>query len=163
MKFPNVKATSLTKEEYLLPNDLRGDYNLVIVAFRQWHQDLVDTWIPSLQNLAQQHPGLEVYELPTMSRFNGLYRFIIDNGMRAGIPDRSVRASTLCAYIDLDKFQQALGLPTLDTIHLYLIDRSGEILWRGQGGYEAQPLAELAGVVDRLTAAAASAAPAARS
>ena len=49
MKFPHVKATSLTSKSYHLPRDLEGELNLVMVAFKQWQQDWVDTWIPSLQ------------------------------------------------------------------------------------------------------------------
>ncbi len=102
MKFPNVKATSLTNRSYQLPRDLDGELNLVIVAFKQWQQDWVDTWIPSLQRLAYEHKSLRVYEMPTMSRFNALYRFMIDNGMRAGIPDRAVRAGLAIAELRLD-------------------------------------------------------------
>jgi hypothetical protein len=152
MKFAPVKATSLTNKSYNVPRDLEGDYNLVIVAFKQWQQDWVDTWIPSLQSLAYQHQQLRVYEMPTMSRFNGLYRFMIDNGMRGGIPDKAVRAATLCAYIDIPPFAQALQLPSYDTIYLFLLDRNGEILWRGQGRFDPQQLAELAAVLDRATA-----------
>ena len=112
MKFPSVKATSLTNKPYQLPRDLEGELNLVIVAFKQWQQDWVDTWIPSLQSLAYQHKNLRVYEMPTMSRFNGIYRFMIDNGMRAGIPDKAVRAATLCAYIDIPPF--AAGAATAE-------------------------------------------------
>ena len=151
MKFPNVKATSLTNRSYQLPHDLDGELNLVIVAFKQWQQDWVDTWIPSLQRLAFEHKALRVYEMPTMSRFNALYRFMIDNGMRAGIPDNAVRAATLCAYIDIPPFAQTLHLPGYDSIYLFLLDRTGDILWRGQGPYDEAQLAELAAVVKRVT------------
>jgi hypothetical protein len=153
MKFPEVKATSLTNRSYQLPGDLDGELNLVIVAFQQWQQDWVDTWLPSLQRLAFGHKALCVYEMPTMSRFNALYRFVIDNGMRAGIPDKAVRAATLCAYIDLPPFARALQLPGYDSICLFLLDRSGEILWRGQGPYDQTQLAELTATVQRLTTA----------
>jgi ATP10 protein len=149
MKFPSVKATSLTNRSYLLPRDLDGELNVVIVAFKQWQQDWVDTWVPSLQRLAYEHPALRVYEMPAMSRFNSLYRFMIDNGMRAGIPDKAVRAATLCAYIDLAPFRQALQLPTDDSIYLFLLDRSGEILWRGQGAFDQTQFGELAARVKR--------------
>ena len=158
MKFPTVKATSLTNKSYTVPRDLEGAYNLVIAAFKQWQQDWVDTWIPSLQGLAYQHPQLRVYEMPTMSRLNGLYRFMIDNGMRGGIPDKAVRAATLCAYIDIPPFAAALELPSNDSIYLFLLDRSGEILWRGQGRFDPQQLADLATVLDRVTASAATSA-----
>jgi hypothetical protein len=153
MKFPAVKATSLASKSYHLPRDLEGELNLVIVAFKQWQQDWVDTWIPSLQSLAYQHKNLRVYEMPTMSRFNGIYRFMIDNGMRAGIPDKAVRAATLCAYIDVPPFAQALQLPGRDSIYLFLLDRAGEILWRGQGAFDQAQCDELAATVERLTSA----------
>ena len=150
MRFPNVKATSLTNKSYQLPRDLEGELNLVIVAFKQWQQDWVDTWIPSLQRLAYEHKALRVYEMPTMSRFNALYRFMIDNGMRAGIPDKAVRAATLCAYIDIPQFARDLQLPGYDSIYLFLLDRSGEILWRGQGPYDQTQLVELTATVKRV-------------
>ena len=153
MKFPIVKATSLTNKSYQLPLDLEGELNLVIVAFKRWQQDWVDTWIPSLQRLSFAHKQMRVYEMPTMSRFNGLYRFMIDNGMRAGIPDNAVRAATLCAYIDLAPFAQVLRLPSYDSIYLLLLDRSGEILWRGQGPYDQAQWAELTATVEQVIAA----------
>lgn len=153
MKFPHVKATSLTNKSYQLPFDLEGELSVVIVAFQQWQQDWVDTWIPSLQRLAFEHKALRVYEMPTMSRFNALYRFMIDNGMRAGIPDKAVRAATLCAYIDIPPFARDLQLPGYDSIYLFLLDRSGEILWRGQGPYDQAQLAELTATVERVSGA----------
>jgi len=65
-----------------------------------------------------------------------------------------VRAATLCAYIDIPPFTTALNLPTVDSIYLFLLDRSGEILWRGQGQFDPQQLAALAAVLDRVTAPA---------
>ena len=153
MKFPIVKATSLTNKSYQLPLGLEGELNLVIVAFKRWQQDWVDTWIPSLQQLSFAHKQMRVYEVPTMSRFNGLYRFMIDNGMRAGIPDKAVRAATLCAYIDIPPFARALQLPGYDSIYLFLLDQSGEILWRGQGPYDQAQLAELTATVERVSGA----------
>ncbi len=92
-----------------------------------------------------------MYEMLTVSRFNALYRFMIDNGMRAGIPDKAVRATRLCAYIDIPPFARALQLPGYDSIYLFLLDRSGEILWRGQGPYDQAQLAELTATVKRVS------------
>lgn len=152
MKFPEVEATSLAHKKFHLPADLEGEINLVLVAFKQWHQNLVDTWIPSLQTLAVQHRQLRVYELPTMPRFNPFVRFMIDSGMRGGIPDRRVRASTLCIYTNLDRFTNAIAIPDLETIHLFLLDRSGEVLWRATGGFDQDRLNELTTEINRVAA-----------
>jgi hypothetical protein len=70
--------------------------------------------------------------------------------MRGGIPDKAVRAATLCAYIDIPPFAQALQLPNYDTIYLFLLDRKGEIHWRGLGPYDQAQLAELTATVKRV-------------
>ncbi len=44
---------------------------------------------------------------------------------------------------------RALQLPSYDSIYLFLLDRSGETLWRGQGAHDHAQLAELALTVKR--------------
>ena len=61
-----------------------------------------------------------------------------------------MRAATLCAYIDLPPFARTLQLPSYDSIYLFLLDQSGEILWRGQGPYDQARLAELTATVKRV-------------
>ena len=70
MKFPTIKSKTLNKNEYQLPNDLRGEYNVVIVAFTQYHQRDVDTWIPFLQILERDNSNIHYYELPTVNNLS---------------------------------------------------------------------------------------------
>jgi len=63
--------------------------------------------------------------------------------MRAGIPEPRVRRHTLTTYTDLRGLQRALGLPGLDDIYLFLLDRTGSICWQGRGPYSEATLADL--------------------
>ena len=85
MKFPTIKSKTLNKNEYQLPNDLRGEYNVVIVAFTQYHQRDVDTWIPFLQILERDNSNIHYYELPTVNNRGPLFRFYLDGIMRGGL------------------------------------------------------------------------------
>lgn len=150
MHFPMLKVRDLEGLEHEIPDGLPGGPHVIILAFQQWHQRLVEEWRPHLEALAQEHPGTEVWEVPSLSRGYRLFRAGIDGGMRAGITDPEVRRHTLTTYTDLQKLAEDLHLSSLDTIHLFLVDCSGAILWRAQG----DPTQELLETLDEAMAAA---------
>ncbi len=129
LQFPKIKAENLNKEEIEIPDQLTGDPRLLIVAFQQWHQRVVDSWIPYLLELVKEFPGFDFYELPTIRKMNYLYRRFIDGGMRAGIPSRETRRRTVTLYIDKEPFKEALDITTEETIYLFLIDSEGMVTW----------------------------------
>jgi len=134
MEFPVLKVRDLEGLEHEIPDGLPGGPHVIILAFQQWHQGLVDEWMPHLEALAEEHPGMEVWEVPSISRGYRLFRAGIDGGMRAGIPDVEVRRHTLTTYTDLNELAEDLELPSLDTIYVFLVDCGGAVLWRAQGG-----------------------------
>jgi hypothetical protein len=143
MQFPRLTARDLEGRTVEVPEGLSGAANLVVLAFQRDHQDPIETWLPHFALLEEQFPGLEVWELPALSRSYRIWRGAIDGGMRAGIPDRRVRRHTLTAYLNLGDLQRSLELPDLDDIYLLLVDRSGDVRWRGRGGYSEATLAAL--------------------
>jgi hypothetical protein len=56
--------------------------------------------------------------------------------MRAGIPDETARERTVTLYIDTRKFMEATDIPGKDAVHILLVNRSGDILWRATGRYD---------------------------
>jgi hypothetical protein len=116
-----------------LPSEIEGEWALLMIAFQQWQQGEVDTWIPIARGLAERHPNLAFYELPTIRRLPGFARNFIDGGMRAGIADRIARDTTITLYLNKEAFRRALDIPSEETITVMLIDRQGNIHWRSTG------------------------------
>ena len=135
LHFPLVSGYNLDREEIELPRDFGGDLNLVIVPFQQYQQTIVNTWIPFAQQTEKDTPGFMYYELPTIYNLPAFARSFINEGMRAGIPDQTARERTITLYIDKDPFKAALDIEDEDDIHLFLVNRQGEILWRTSGAY----------------------------
>lgn len=145
--FPTVSGSNLQREEFQFPRDFSGEWNLVVIPFQREQQRDVNTWIPAFQELERQYPGFIYYELPTIYRLPSLSRTFINEGMRAGIPDSKARERTITLYLDKDRFKHVLGIESEDMIHLLLVDRLGRILWRSNGAYSADVLAELEDVL----------------
>lgn len=150
MRFPAVQGINLLRTQVQLPEELDGELNVVLVAFQQWQQAMVDSWIPFLEELERRFPYLRYYELPTIQRLDPLSRFFINEGMRAGIPHAETRAKTVTLYVDKKAFRQALEMADENTIYVFLLDRSGNVLWRTEGAHVAGKGEYLAKVLDQL-------------
>jgi isoquinoline 1-oxidoreductase subunit beta len=151
MTFPVVTGSNLSGKRYTLPQDFEGDYNAVVLPYLIEQQASVETWNPALQRLAEQYPTFRYYEVPVLRNYNWLRQRYIDQAMRSGIPAGPVRDRTITLYLDVANFNQSLGLPSIDTIYILLVNRAGEVLWQAAGAYTpeqgealAQKLAERA-------------------
>lgn len=149
MRFPTVKGSNLAGKEYVLPADFEGELNIVAVAFQMWHQDEVNTWMPLLEQMENQVPGLRAYELPVIRSMNRVSQWMIDQGMRGGIPDLATRSRTITLYTDKERFRQALELSSENHIYILLVDRRGEVLWRTEGAYRSDTARALVGAVEQ--------------
>jgi hypothetical protein len=134
--FPAVTGSNLERRKFNLPQDLEGNLNLVALAFEQWQQTDVNSWLPTVANLSNLYPALRFYELPTLTQFNSLFQNVIDGGMRSGIPDKATREATITLYLDRAVFMRSLDIPTTKAIVLLLINKEGKIYWRGQGAFD---------------------------
>jgi hypothetical protein len=133
MKLPQVKGSNLNRKKMVFPDDFSGEINLVFIAFLRWHQDLIDEWIPFVEQLAQEYPELQYYEFPTLPNKGFVYRTFLNEGMRAGIPNEATRGRTITLYLDKLSFRKAIDIDDEQTMWLYLFDKVGEVLWRANG------------------------------
>jgi len=152
MKFPDVSGENLEKKKYNIPYDLEGKLNLLIVPFQRWHQSLADEWSVFLNNIEKSNQDFRYYEVPTLNSGYKVMRFMIDRGMRAGIPNRSVRDRTITLYTNKPLFEKQLNIKSEDTIYLFLIRKNGEILWRSEGEYNTQKGEELLRTIEKINA-----------
>ena len=66
-QFPSIQGSNLNKEKKVVPDDFVDKNLIVIVAFQQWHQPLVDESISLLENngLGETH---NIIEVPTVQK-----------------------------------------------------------------------------------------------
>ena len=145
--FPPLQARNLNGRTLALPTEFAGTRNVVIVAFRRWHQQMVDAWFPALEPRLAAHPDLRAYELPMIASGYTLARPFIVGGMARAIPNPVVRERTLTVYTNVAQSLAALQISSTETITILLVDRSGQIFWRSEGEYTADKGAALEAVL----------------
>jgi hypothetical protein len=150
MQFPQVRGKNLLRQSVQLPADFSGEINLVFVPFLQVQQFDVNTWIPFARQMEQEYQGTAYYELPTIQRMDSLRRMFINEGMRAGIPDPKTRLRTVTLYLDKPEFRQALEIDSESKVHVFLVDRYGQVYGHETGVYTPEKEARLRQTLDQL-------------
>lgn len=132
-EFPVIEGNNLNKQKKVVPDDFVDKNLIVIVAFQQWHQPLVDESILLLENngLGETH---NIIEVPTIQKTSKLAEIYLDGVMRAGIRDDRIRNRTITAYIDKEQFKLDLEIPDEDTIYWFLVQKNtNNIIAKGYG------------------------------
>lgn len=150
MIFPELQGSNLHRQKITLPADLQGELNILFIPFYQWHQNLVDAWVPLARQLERELTGVAYYELPVIRSMNILSRTFINEGMRVGIPDPISRERTITLYLDKDAFRRMLDMPDEETIYILVVDREGNVVWRAQGAYSEEKGAQLTGALHEM-------------
>ena len=135
-KFPALESETLEKQAVHLPQDFRGERNLLFIAFEREQQRDIDTWLTQMKRYEDIDKEFRYYEIPTIEKMNGFMRWFINTGMRHGIPDKKARERTITLYIDKEPFKKSLQITDEKKIYVVVVDRSGTVLWRASGPYE---------------------------
>lgn len=141
--FPQLEAEDLNGKAYTLPQALPSRNTLVLIAFKREQQKAVNTWIDGLELKSNKLPWLEI---PILEDYGSWFKWFVDNGMRKGIKSEYERSKVVTIYTDKASFNQALGIPSENTIYAAVVNQTGEVLATQSGEYtqaKARPLLNL--------------------
>lgn len=129
-RFPTITAEDLNFREVTIPQEFPGEKTVVLIAYLQRQQPLINDWVAALG--LQVSGGQPWVELPTVNSAARPIKGFIDNGMRSGIVDESMRARTITIYGRQD-INKALGVRGTSQVQAAVITRDGEILALASG------------------------------
>ena len=119
ISFPEVFARNLNRRPMSFPQDFPGRYTIALMPF--------------VQVLEKLYPEIGYIELPVVYKMPPFRQFLLNEGMRAGIPDSKARERTSTLYLDKADFMRTLNINNQDQIQVLLLSESGEVVWRELG------------------------------
>ena len=105
---------------------------IIIVAFQQWHQGLVDQSINLLEN-NEMDLTHNIIEVPTIRKTNKLNEIYLDGVMRAGIRDDRIRNRTITAYLNKKNLRKILIYQMKKQFMVLIEEGTSKILIQGEG------------------------------
>ena len=147
-RFPTFAARDLERTARTLPAAFDAEWNLVLVAFRRHHQEIVDRWVAWQATVAADRPSLDCWEVPVLGAVWIPARGAIDGGMAQAVRESEARRHALTVYANVSKVACALDISDTSSVHAFLVDAGGTIRWRASGDPDAASTAALLAVVD---------------
>ena len=133
--FPEVTGKNLKRKKLTFPADFPARYTIVLMAFYRHQQADIDTWMPFASQMENEYEDLAYVELPVVYKMGPLGQFMLNEGMRAGIPNPKARERTITLYLDKTKFLDQMGISSQDEIQVLLVETGGKILFRQSGRF----------------------------
>ncbi|GAB5535128.1 MAG: hypothetical protein Rubg2KO_13770 [Rubricoccaceae bacterium] len=149
--FPEVNGIRLDDSPIVLPRDLSGDATLLVVSFRDATDPLADQWARLGERLQTTYgPQLDVLELPVVAKSMKLFGGLATLGVRGQIDNEAERARTIPIFVDKTVFCKTLACRDQGDVYVFLVDRQGQIAWRGEGALDMPEIAELEATLPSL-------------
>jgi len=130
--FPEITSKSLAGRVVTLPDAVKGKVALVCIAFVRSAQSMIDSWAQPFEQEFGKDSRFTVYEVPMISTGWKVFSWMIDSGMRGGIPLEK-HDNVVTFYGDYSGYQEALGMENTDLAYVFLLDPEGIVRWKGQG------------------------------
>jgi hypothetical protein len=131
--FPEVSGKNLKRKKYRFPQDFPAPLNIVLMAFQRYQQLEINTWLPFVGQLDSEYEDLTYLEFPVIYQMGPIGQFMLNEGMRAGIPDQKARESTITLYVDKTQFMGQMQIKSEDAIQIFLVTGEGKVLWHETG------------------------------
>jgi hypothetical protein len=147
-RFPEVSAKSLARKFVSIPDEIKGQVALIAVAFLRESQPQLDSWLEPFVKKFGDREGFAYYEVPMISSGYKFMRFLIDNGMRGGIPTEKHK-NVVTMYGDVEKYMKELDLDARYG-YAFLLDKEGIIRWQGQSFSTPESISKLFEVAEKL-------------
>jgi hypothetical protein len=152
--FPRLEAEFLTGRKAVLPDAARGKVAFILMGFTYDSRFSVEKWAERFKAEVKPGPDVTWFEIPVIGGMARMASWFINSGMRNGTP-KEFHENVITVYGGADRWKTAMGF-SAEAEHdgyLAVLDREGRVQWLHHGPPSDQALADLKGVIARLTAA----------
>ncbi len=146
--FPRSGLRTLDGAPFLLPDDLAGRVNILVIGFTQKAGGNTRPWVERLEKDFAAADGYAVYPVAVLAGVPALFRPLALGSIRGGIPPEK-RSTFLIVENDEQVWRDLAGYRFPDVPCIVVLDRSGSVFLRTAGLFDEARYQEIASVLRR--------------
>jgi hypothetical protein len=128
---PTTAGETLSGKKIVLASAVRGHSTALVAGFSHEGGTACGDWMKTIRgDLALA--GVDVYEIAMLEGAPGLIRGMIKSGMRKGMSDAEQERSVVLTQ-DEKLWERYFEVLDAKVPYVMLIDRNGDVVWRGHG------------------------------
>jgi len=141
--FPSIKGETLEGKVVTVPEDTKGKYTLIGMAYSQKSEDQLKTWFQpafsafidkSKPSLFEEKYDVNLYFIPMFTGINKAATATAKKKALEGV-DKRLHAYILFYKGELEMYKKELGLSQKDTPYFFVLDKDGKIVYSTEGSY----------------------------
>jgi hypothetical protein len=154
--FPDMQAETVEDKKVNLPQDVKGKYTLLGLAYSKKSEDELKTWFqPVFQKFIQKNKGLfegfgydvTVYFVPMFTGINAAATGTAKKKALKNI-DPNLLPYILFYKGDIKPYKEALDFEKKDVPYFFVLDKEGKILYATSGGYSEKKMDAVEAVLE---------------
>lgn len=136
LQLPTITGTTINTDSITFPDVFQTEYQLVVMPFDREQQVLAATWLPIFQEIASENPTFEYWSIAALPDLNTAVRALVIGGTSIGVQDEAVRSQIALLFLDDQQaVLDALNVPDIEQIQIFIMDRTGTVYYRDVGEY----------------------------
>jgi hypothetical protein len=134
--FPSLSGTDLQDKTVSIPNDTKGKYTVVGVAYSQKADEALKGWFqPVFETFIYESDyDVNTYFIGMISGIKEVAAGTIEKKMKKGV-DPVLHKHMLLYKGDIKDYKETLGLKEKDTPYFFVLDKEGKIVYVTSGAY----------------------------
>ncbi len=154
--FPDMEAETVEDKKVSLPNDVKGKFTLIGMAYSKKSEDELNSWFqPVFEKFIQKTTGLlsgfsydvNVYFVPMFTGVNAAATGTAKRKAMKNI-DPQLLPYVLFYRGELKKYKAALDFEKKDVPYFFVLDPDGKIIFATSGKYSASKMDQVEEVIE---------------
>ncbi|WP_127121626.1 TlpA family protein disulfide reductase [Chryseotalea sanaruensis] len=155
--FPAMEAETVEDKKVKLPDDVKGKYTLLGLAYSKKAEDELNSWFsPVFEKFVRKNTGslfdgmgydVNVYFVPMFTGVNAAATGTAKKKALKNI-DPQVLPNILFYKGELKQYKEALDFEKKDTPYFFVLDEEGKIIYATSGKFSTKKLDEVENVIE---------------
>jgi hypothetical protein len=152
--FPEIKGETLAGEQIILPENSKGKFTLIAVAYSKKAEKALKSWSQPVYDEFLNPNGFNamVYDVNVylVMLFTGAKKSVYSSvkaKMKAGT-DQRLHQHTLLYKGAMEPYKNTLGLRDKDEPVLFVLDKTGKVIFMAYGAFRQRLLSEIGALVE---------------
>ena len=132
-----MSQSPLSRKPIAIPGGLTADRTLALITFQRGHRAQAESWIRGLH--LDTDSSIAWMRMPVINDpGTQVGRSVVETRLMQNYPAANERANLVPVFTDRADFVHAAGLPGTDQFYAVVVNRSGEVLARVEGPFDAE-------------------------
>lgn len=155
--FPKMEAETVEDKKVILPNDVKGKYTLLGLAYSKKAEDELNSWFsPVFEKFVRKNTGslfegmgydVNVYFVPMFTGVNAAATGTAKKKALQNI-DPQILPNILFYRGELKTYKEALDFEKKDTPYFFVLDDTGKIVYATSGKFSTKKMDEVESVIE---------------